>query len=423
MTSLQELYNRFMECQGVSTDSRTVKEGDIFFALNGENFNGNSFAVAALNNGARYAVIDDISFQLDKRFLLVDNSLDALQQIAAHHRMQFRGPLIALTGSNGKTTTKELINRVLSAKYTVHATRGNLNNHIGVPLSLLGLKNDTEIAVIEMGANHSGEIAALCKIARPSHGLITNIGKAHLEGFGSYEGVIKAKTELYEYLKISDGLAFVNADDKLLMNKSAELRRITYGSDADVIARITRKKPMLAIEWSRHQIQSQLYGSYNFQNLSTAICVGKTFEVADEDIIKAIESYIPDNSRSQLIIKGSNTIYLDAYNANPTSMLLAIEDFATQEAGNKVLILGDMLELGNEAEEEHTKLLSYVKNHFDHLFLVGPEMMKAAKEHGMSAFTNTDAAADHLRDHPISNAHILIKGSRGIALERLLKYL
>ena len=425
MTSLQELYQRFLQCKGVSTDSRSVKEGDIFFALQGENFDGNAYAKAALDNGASYAVIDNKASKIDERCMLVDNSLVALQQLATHHRKQFNGPLIGLTGSNGKTTTKELISKVLSKKFNVLATSGNLNNHIGVPLTLLKIHKDTEIAVIEMGANHIGEIAALCKIAMPTHGLVTNIGKAHLEGFGGFEGVLKAKTELYSYLGNKEGSVFVNADDPLLMKKSADLNKITYGSDdhARVRVKISKSKPVLELKWKKQLIKSNLYGSYNFQNIAAAICIGNTFEVEEEAIVDAISDYTPDNSRSQLIKTNSNTIYLDAYNANPTSMQLALENFIELESGNKYLILGDMLELGNVAAEEHDKLVNFARSQFEHIILIGPEMEKAGRNHQLIVFPDTVSAGQHLKEHPIRNADILIKGSRGIAMEQLLKYL
>jgi UDP-N-acetylmuramoyl-tripeptide--D-alanyl-D-alanine ligase len=425
MTNLQELYQQFLQSHGISIDSRSIQKGDIFFALQGENFDGNAYAEDALIKGARFAVIDNKAMVKDHRYLLVDNTLKALQQLATHHRKQFDIPVIGLTGSNGKTTTKELVSQVLSKKYHVLATIGNLNNHIGVPLTLLKIKKDTEIAVVEMGANHIGEIAALCEIAMPTHGLITNIGKAHLEGFGGFDGVLKAKTELYDFLRDKDGSVFVNADDPVLMKKSSDLNRITYGADelAHVRVKSRKSQPVLELEWLGYPVKSNLYGTYNSQNITAAICIGNTFHVEERAIIEAIADYIPDNSRSQLISTKSNTIYLDAYNANPTSMQLALKNFIEQESGNKYLILGDMLELGHVAEEEHNQLVSFAKGQFEHILLVGPEMVKAGKKHGLRVFPDTDSASHYLKEHPIKNADILIKGSRGIALEQLLKYL
>jgi UDP-N-acetylmuramoyl-tripeptide--D-alanyl-D-alanine ligase len=289
----------------------------------------------------------------------------------------------------------------------------------------LRIDKDTEIAVIEMGANHIAEIAALCEIAMPTHGLITNIGMAHLEGFGGFEGVLKAKTELYDYLKEKEGIVFVNADDPLLMKKSADLKRITYGTDdhAEVRVMISKSKPVLELVWKKHLIRSNLYGSYNFQNIAAAICIGNTFEVEADALVDAIADYTPDNSRSQLIKTKSNTIYLDAYNANPTSMHLALENFIEQDSGNKYLILGDMLELGNVAEEEHEKLVNFARDQFENIILIGPEMEKAGRKQHLKVFPDSISASQYLKEHPIRNADILIKGSRGIALEQLLKYL
>ncbi|MDT8393798.1 MAG: UDP-N-acetylmuramoyl-tripeptide--D-alanyl-D-alanine ligase [Bacteroidales bacterium] len=425
MTEPEELYKHFLSCTGVSTDSRKLAEGNMFFALKGENFDGNIYAGKALEKGARLAVIDNKKYAGDSRCFLVKDSLQSLQQLATLHRKQFAIPLIGLTGSNGKTTTKELIHKVLSKKFRVQATHGNLNNHIGVPLTLLGIDKNTEIVVVEMGANHIGEIKFLCQMAKPAYGLITNIGKAHLEGFGSYEGVVKAKTELYDHLKKYEGTAFVNSGDPLLLKHARPLKIITYGNDtaSDVQARIIKKTPFLEIEWNGNNIPSKLYGAFNFENMAAAICIGHYFKVDENDIVQALSSYQPDNSRSQLIKSGQNIIYLDAYNANPSSMLLSINNFEEQESGNKVLILGDMLELGKVSQKEHAKVIEHIKGRFRDIILVGQEFFKAACNSGIKAFHDTDSASEYLKNHPVRGARILIKGSRGIALERLLEHL
>lgn len=397
----------------------------MFFALKGETFDGNAYAIKALENDARLAVIDNKEYAGNSRCVLVNDSLQSLQQLASLHRKQFAIPLIGLTGSNGKTTTKELIHKVLSKKYKVQATHGNLNNHIGVPLTLLGIDKNTEIAVVEMGANHIGEIKFLCQMAKPAYGLVTNIGKAHLEGFGSYEGVIKAKTELYDHLKKNGGTAFVNSGDSLLLKHARPLKTITYGTDtaSDVHARIIKKTPFLEIEWNGNYIPSKLYGAFNFENMAAAICIGHYFKVDENDIVQALSSYQPDNSRSQLIKSRKNTIYLDAYNANPSSMLLSINNFEEQESNNQVLILGDMLELGEVSQKEHAKVIEHIKGRFQDILLVGQEFFKAAGNSGIKAFHDIDSASEYLKNHPVTGAQILIKGSRGIALERLLERL
>ena len=425
MSKISELYSKYLASSGVTTDSRHIKEGSIFFALKGENFDGNQYAAEALKKGAILAVVDDHAYVIGEGYLEVDNALTTLQDLAVYHRGKLDIPIIGLTGTNGKTTTKELIREVLSRKYKVHATPGNLNNHIGVPLSILGIVKDTEMAVIEMGANHMGEIAALCSIARPSHGLITNIGKAHLEGFGSYEGVIKAKTELYRFLHETGGKAFVHYDDPLLMELSAELSRKTYGKSqkADLSGQISHSVPFLEIGLGEQRIKTHLYGDYNFENVMAAICIGKYFNVENQAISEAISSYIPANNRSQVVISGTNTIFLDAYNANPSSMLAAIRQFQKQGAEKKVLILGDMLELGHQSREEHMKIMMEIAHKFSLVILVGPEFLAARKEGFNTVFKDTGEAAAWIKEHPLNDAHILVKGSRGIALEKLLDLL
>lgn len=422
MPAILDLYQHYQQSTGVTTDTRLIQEGSIFFALKGENFDGNKYAGEALQKGACMAVVDDPSLE-GTAFFHVDDALKALQDLAALHRKTLNIPVIGLTGTNGKTSTKELIREVLAKKYKVHATQGNLNNHIGVPLTVLGICGDTEIAVIEMGANHIGEIAELCTIARPTHGMITNIGIAHIEGFGSYEGVIKAKSELYDHLLEVAGIAFVNNDNSLLTELSSTLSKVTYGTSqkADIYGNINSSVPFLEIGWDGMELKTHFYGDYNFENIMAAICIGKYFELDPVQIADAITSYIPDNNRSQVLNSTSNTIFLDAYNANPSSMLASIRQFEKQEAEKKVLILGDMLELGKTSQEEHRKIISEIENKFETVILVGPEFMTASNI--STAFIDTEMAASWLMEHPVHDAHILIKGSRGIALESLTELL
>lgn len=425
MKQIEEIYQIYLEATGISTDTRQLKAGNVFFALKGVNFNGNEYAEEALKRGAAYVIVDEKAYAHDAKSILVDDSLGTLQELARLHRSKLNIPVIGLTGTNGKTTTKELIDRVLSKKYRTHSTVGNLNNHIGVPLTLLDINEDAEIAVIEMGANHIGEIAMLCEIARPGYGLITNIGKAHLEGFGGYEGVIKAKTELYTHIDKSEGSILVNHDDELLMRLSKRLRRNTYGQneDSDTRGVIISSIPFLNVEWENNKIVSRMYGDYNFENIMAAVAFGKMFEVKPDDICDAIAAYSPDNSRSQLLRTNSNLIYLDAYNANPSSMMASIKNFEKHEAETKVLLLGDMLELGEASEEEHQNLVEYVAHKFSKVILVGPEFMKASCPEEMAVFPDTTAAAAWVKENSPIGANILIKGSRGIALEKLLDLL
>lgn len=422
---IEDIYRYYVSSTGVSTDSRRVKHGSMFFALRGEKFNGNIFAASALSQGASVAVIDDPDHEKGDKTILVRDVLTTLQELARHHKAKLQIPLIGLTGTNGKTTTKELISGVLSKKFRTHATGGNLNNHIGVPLTILGITAETEMAVIEMGASHSGEIATLCNIARPDYGVITNIGKAHLEGFGSFEGVIRAKTELYDYLEQTNGIAVVNYDDNLLMKLSGRLQRRTYGQHmkADCRAEMISAIPFLKIKWRKNQIMTRLYGDYNFENIMAAICIGDLLGVEEAGIADAIASYTPANSRSQLLVTSKNRIFLDAYNANPSSMLASIRNFEMQESAYKALILGDMLELGEASYEEHLKILQAIKGKFDKVILVGSEFKKACHWPGIKAFNNTGEAKAWLDEHPVKGMDILIKGSRGIALENLIDYL
>jgi UDP-N-acetylmuramoyl-tripeptide--D-alanyl-D-alanine ligase len=429
MGAIKELYRQYLLSSGVTTDSRRVKKENIFFALKGGNFDGNEFAVAALEDGAALAIIDNEEFNTVPGCFLVNDVLSSLHDLAAYHRKQLHIPVIGLTGTNGKTTTKELIYKVLSRKYDTLATAGNYNNHIGVPLTILDISKHTEIAVVEMGANHIGEIALLCEIASPGYGLITNIGKAHLEGFGGYQGVIRAKTEMFDYLHKVGGTAFVNHDDKFLMSLAGRLKKLTYGtnSEADLRGQITSSIPFLEILWNRDggslQIPSQLYGDYNFENVMAAICVGMFFEVDPEDIVNAISEYIPDNNRSQVIKSKSNVIYMDAYNANPSSMMAAIIHFGKQGGDKKMLILGDMFELGEESAQEHQKILDIIRKKFHRVMLIGPEFSDICRDEEFYTFKDTAEAAEWLQKHPVEDAGILVKGSRGVTLEKLLDHL
>ena len=426
--NIPELYNIFKQYPSVQTDTRKLKPGDIFFALKGGNFNGNTFAKQAIESGAAYAIIDESEFEIPNKTILVDNVLVALQQLAKYHRGQFNIPFIAITGSNGKTTTKELIHSVLSTAYITYTTEGNLNNHIGIPLTLLKIKPDAEIAVIEMGANHIGEIAAYCKYAQPTHGLITNCGKAHLEGFGSIEGVKKGKGELYDHLRtLTHGFAFVMWDYDYLQEMSKGISGIIkYGTkdDAHVIGRVKKSEPYLEVEITQGLddgiIQTRLVGEYNLPNILAAVTVGKTFKVKEEKIKAAIENYTPSNSRSQLVEKGSNKIILDAYNANPASMKLAIENFAKLKADKKILILGAMAELGEASLKEHELIIELIKKHtWKNVVLVGGDFKKT--EHPFTSFSSTEEVKNWLQQQQPENTYLLIKGSRSMQMEKVLE--
>ncbi len=421
----------FRQHSGISTDTRKLKKGNLFFALSGEKFNGNRFAAEALEKGAAAVIVDDPEFvqENDSRYILVENTLNALQELAKFHRQQFDIPLLAITGTNGKTTTKELCAAVLSSEKTICFTKGNFNNHIGVPLTLLSIREETSMVIVEMGANHPDEIAKLCEMAQPTHGLITNIGKAHLEGFGDFQGVIKAKKELYQFLKNNAGTVFVNKDNPLLMELSEGITGITYGNPpADVEGKLIKNGLLTEIIWYREtgntNIQTQLYGSYNFGNVMATIAVGKHFGISDSGITRALKSYQPDNNRSQLYQTQNNTLILDAYNANPESMALAIDDFAAHRFSNPVLILGDMFELGKSAEEEHNKIVERLKiTDFQQVIFVGKDFYKTVPAHLYRKFVTTKEVAQYLKSHPIKDAHILIKGSRGMQLENIIQYL
>jgi len=426
MTAIANIYDKFKSCKGFTTDTRKIETGQMFFCLKGANFNGNKFAAEALKKGARYVVIDEEEYLNGDRMILVENVLKCMQDLANFHRKQFDIPLLGITGTNGKTTTKELVNAVLSRKYKTHATAGNFNNHIGVPITLLSMPMDTEFAIIEMGANHPGEIAELCEIAEPNYGLITSIGKAHLEGFGDLQGVINTKNELYKSILKSGGKLFVNADNDLLMELSAKANRMTYGQKetADVNAKLIVKEAFVGAYWEQTEIITQLVGSYNFDNMMAAICIGKAFEVSKEEIINSLREYTPQNQRSQLMTTAKNKIVVDAYNANPTSMTAALESFKLAKADEKLPILGDMLELGKESKFEHRGIVQKLKDlGFDNAILVGPEFLDAAKNSNYICFEKNTEALAYLKEHPIEGKLILLKGSRGIALEILLEAL
>ena len=444
MVTIEELYDIYLQHPQVQTDTRLLKPGDIFFALKGPNFNGNTFAPKALELGAAFAVIDEKPTVPNPRLLLVGDVLSTLQDLAMHHRKQFDIPFIAITGSNGKTTTKELVHAALSAEYTTYTTKGNLNNHIGVPLTLLSVRRDAEFAVIEMGANHQKEIASYCRYALPTHGIITNIGRAHLEGFGGPEGVKKGKGELYDHLRDHNGTAFVLRDSEDLRQMSRGIPHvITYGThDADYTGRVAPATAgtFLNVEITRGAttgiIHTALVGDYNLPNILVAVAVAKHFGVSDPKIRKAIEQYTPSNSRSQLIEKDGNHIILDAYNANPSSMRAAIENFAKlpvdpvsppaaavddSAAGfdQKILILGAMAELGPESLHEHQGIISLIDEYpWREVVLVGGDFLKA--KHNYKSFANSKEAAQWFRNAAIKDAWLLIKGSRSSKMEEVL---
>jgi UDP-N-acetylmuramoyl-tripeptide--D-alanyl-D-alanine ligase len=435
-SSIERLYSLFQKHPQLDTDSRNIKAGSIFFALKGENFNGNKFANNAIEKGAAYAVVDEEEFCTNDKIILVDDVLKTLQKLATTHISILNIPVIAITGTNGKTTTKELVNAVLSTKYNTNATRGNLNNHIGVPLTLLSCDSNTEILITEMGANHPGEIADLCQIAQPSFGIITNIGKAHLEGFGGEEGVIKTKSELYQHLERSDGKAFVNADDKLLCELSRNLDRIFYGSgrEAKISGEILEVNPFVKLQWEitdtpcenkmrKYSINSKLIGEYNFYNILAAIAVGSYFEIEPQSIMDAVEGYIPVNNRSQIIKKEEKTIILDAYNANPSNMEAAINNLIKMKADKKAAIIGDMLELGKYSSQEHKRIYDLLKDGLvDKLIFVGSIFSGIVNDDDI-CFIDTDTAITWLKNNKIDASLILIKASRGIGLEKIVSIL
>ncbi len=432
LISVEELYSFYIKAgQKICTDTRKLEQGSVFFALKGGNFNANEFAQKAIDAGCSLAVVDEEKYVTNHKIVLTTDVLKALQALATHHRRQFKIPFLAITGSNGKTTNKELINAVLSKKYNTLATVGNLNNHIGVPLTLLNLKQEHEFAIIEMGANHQNEIDELCHIAEPDFGLITNIGKAHMEGFGGVEGIKKGKSELYKYIKTKNGKVFVNGDDEVLYELAFNNDKITYGCKKlyDVIGKDCTTAETVSMKFTTRYgekdfnklplINTQIVGSYNFINCLTATCVGNYFKVEDEDIKTALENYLPNMNRSQLVKTGRNTILLDAYNANPNSMFAAIENFANYKAEKKLLLLGDMFELGEYSHEEHQKIVTLLKEKkLKDVVLVGEEFYKLNADQ-FKKFKTTQECLTYLKDLHVSENTVLIKGSRGMKMEIL----
>ncbi len=423
--SIEEIYKLFKKHPQISTDSRNVVPGALFFALKGENFNGNSYAAAALNDGAAYAVIDESPLKADNRFILVEDVLSTLQQLARYHRLELGIPIIAITGTNGKTTTKELITAVLVKKFSVTATKGNLNNHIGVPLTLLAMDTSTQLGVVEMGANHPGEIAALCSIALPDFGLITNVGKAHLEGFGSFEGVKKTKAELYRFIQERGGKIFRNTVNPHLKEMAEDAETIGYRTNREgsgIEGEIVNSSPILVFKAKFPKgwlyIKTNLAGGYNLENAMAALCVGDYFGVDPLDISHALEAYIPSNNRSQFIQTAGNQILMDAYNANPSSMEAALDNFSTFDAPLKGVILGDMFELGESSGEEHQKIADKLAGmNLSLVLLSGKEFSRCHVVPNIRIFENNELLINYLKDLNPKGYLFLIKGSRGMKLE------
>ena len=425
---IKALHQLYLTCSSVATDTRKIASNTLFFALKGDRFDANTFTKEALEKGASYVVIDNRDYFIDERTVLVTDVLKTLQELAHFHRHYLKLPIIALTGSNGKTTTKELINAVLSEKYNVKATDGNLNNHIGVPLTLLSFDKSTQIGIVEMGANHQKEIEFLCEITQPDYGYITNFGKAHLEGFGGFEGVIKGKSEMYQFLKENFKKAFINLDDELQVKMSAKISSYSFSTKDDHAAvQITNIKadPFVSVEYNKQLVQSQLVGIYNANNINAAITIGHYFKVSDALIVKAIENYNPTNNRSQLSKKDSNKLILDAYNANPSSMSVALANFIQLPEPNKVAFLGDMFELGNESFQEHKTIVESLRKELEiQFYFIGSEFYKTKiVQKNFTFFSTFDELKDALSETKFKNKYILIKGSRGMALERIVDLL
>ncbi|MUU79598.1 UDP-N-acetylmuramoyl-tripeptide--D-alanyl-D-alanine ligase [Winogradskyella endarachnes] len=422
--TITEIYSKFNACTSVCTDTRKLKPDCIYFALKGDNFDGNKFVSTALDGGAKYCVIDDVNAIVNDQCILVEDVLTTLQALATLHREHINIPIIALTGSNGKTTTKELINVVLSTTYKVKATIGNLNNHIGVPLTLLSFTKDLDYGIVEMGANHQKEIEFLCNIAKPDYGLITNFGKAHLEGFGSVQGVIKGKAELYDFIKQNDKTAFINTEDYEQIKQIDNYTNvITFGSNSknDCTVSFNDANPFVTLTYKDKKIESQLIGSYNFGNIAVAIAIGQYFKVPTKQIKTSIENYQPKNNRSEIIKKGTTQIILDAYNANPTSMLAALKNLKQLNTTSKLLFLGDMFELGAEAEKEHQVIVDFIELNFENnIFLIGKNFQKTTTSSKIKKFKKFEDIKPDFETLQLENATVLIKGSRGMALERIL---
>ena len=427
--NIKELYKLYIKNPSICTDTRSVMKGAIFFALKGDNFDANKFAETALDKGCSYAIIDNEEYDISNRCILVKDTLETLQELAKHHRKQLNIPVIGITGTNGKTTTKELIRSVLNRKFKTFATEGNYNNHIGVPLSILSITKEHEIAIIEMGANHQHEIADLCEISQPTLGIITNIGKAHLEGFGSFENLINTKKELYDYIDKNNGKLFVNKDNKLLFKLSENSNKYIYGtSSSDSLGRFTQASPNMIMELVSKKgilyVKSHLIGAYNFENVLAAASIGRYYNIDDLEIKKAIEEYHPSNKRSQLQKTNSNTLILDLYNANPTSMKASIDNFRNIPFKEKTLILGDMLELGKESKREHEEIINLLEQYkFINVLLVGREFKKLQNNTEYKTFENSSILIEYLKYNKPNNNMILIKGSRGIKLEQCIEHL
>lgn len=422
--SIIDLYDLFIHNPQITTDSRNCPKGSIFFALKGDKFDGNQYAGKALASGCVYAVIDNPDYYIGERTILVDNVLKTLQQLAHHHRKVLGLPIIGITGTNGKTTTKELLAAVLSTKFNLLYTEGNFNNHIGVPLTLLRLTHDHEMAVIEMGASHPGDIKELVDIVHPNYGIITNVGRAHLEGFGSFEGVIRTKGELYDYIRRSKGKIFIKKENEYLQSIAKGIEQITYGNGDDAFAsgQVVSCDPFLVFNWKQqgklHTVETHMIGSYNLDNVLAAVAVGRFFKIPAERISRAIAAYEPTNNRSQFKKTENNELIIDAYNANPSSMKVALDNFITMPVQPKAIILGDMRELGPTSDELHAEVVEQIKKgQFDKVFLCGEHFSKVGKE--FSPFTTTEAMVEELRKQPLKGYHILIKGSHSMGLEKL----
>lgn len=422
--SIIDLYDLFIHNPQITTDSRNCPKGSIFFALKGDKFDGNQYAGKALASGCVYAVIDNPDYYIGERTILVDNVLKTLQQLAHHHRKVLGLPIIGITGTNGKTTTKELLAAVLSTKFNLLYTEGNFNNHIGVPLTLLRLTHDHEMAVIEMGASHPGDIKELVDIVHPNYGIITNVGRAHLEGFGSFEGVIRTKGELYDYIRRSKGKIFIKKENEYLQSIAKGIEQITYGNGDDAFAsgQVVSCDPFLVFNWKQkgklHTVETHIIGSYNLDNVLAAVAVGRFFKIPAERISRAIAAYEPTNNRSQFKKTDNNELIIDAYNANPSSMKVALDNFITMPVQPKAIILGDMRELGPTSDELHAEVVAQIKKgQFDKVFLCGEHFSKVGKE--FSPFATTEAMVEELRKQPLKGYHILIKGSHSMGLEKL----
>ena len=422
--SIIHLYDLFIHNPQITTDSRNCPKGSIFFALKGDKFDGNQYAGKALASGCVYAVIDNPDYYIGERTILVDNVLKTLQQLAHHHRKVLGLPIIGITGTNGKTTTKELLAAVLSTKFNLLYTEGNFNNHIGVPLTLLRLTHDHEMAVIEMGASHPGDIKELVDIVHPNYGIITNVGRAHLEGFGSFEGVIRTKGELYDYIRRSKGKIFIKKENEYLQSIAKGIEQITYGNGDDAFAsgQVVSCDPFLVFNWKQqgklHTVETHIIGSYNLDNVLAAVAVGRFFKIPAERISRAIAAYEPTNNRSQFKKTDNNELIIDAYNANPSSMKVALDNFITMPVQPKAIILGDMRELGPTSDELHAEVVAQIKKgQFDKVFLCGEHFSKVGKE--FSPFATTEAMVEELRKQPLKGYHILIKGSHSMGLEKL----